>query len=300
MLDWDDLQTFLAIARHGSLSGAARALGVQQTTMGRRLAGLQARAGAVLLHKTPRGFSLTASGAAILGNVERMENEALSIERSITGRDVRLEGVVRIATVETLAVAVLVPAIPAFHTAHPGITLELATDTNTVSLTRREADIGLRLARPTQQDLTVRRVGAIGFGLYAAQAYLERHPMPDLTAGAPGHTVIQTLPDLMALPEMAWLTTMTGAAQAALRSNSRFAHRDACAAGIGMACLACYLGDPAGLVRLDTPMPGPQRELFLAVHADTRHTPRIRTTPDFLAATLRDAATRLLPISAVA
>ena len=85
MLDWDDLQSFLAVARHGSLSAAARALGVQQTTMGRRLAGLEVQAGVRLLQKTPRGYTLTAAGEAILGNVERIEGETLAIERRITG-----------------------------------------------------------------------------------------------------------------------------------------------------------------------------------------------------------------------
>ena len=92
MLDWDDLRTFLAIARHGTLSAAARALGVHQPTMGRRLAALEQRAGARLLQKTPRGYIPTAAGEAILGNVERIEAEALAVERRITGRDVRLEG----------------------------------------------------------------------------------------------------------------------------------------------------------------------------------------------------------------
>src|SRR5690242_9608919 len=94
-MDWDDLQSFLAIARHGSLSAAARALKVTQSTMSRRLEGLEARMGARLLHKTPQGYVLTPVGEAILGNVERIENEALAVERAVTGKDVRLEGAVR-------------------------------------------------------------------------------------------------------------------------------------------------------------------------------------------------------------
>src|SRR3954454_19315597 len=100
MLDRDDLRSFLAIARHGNLSAAARALKVTQTTMGRRLEALHERSGARLLQKTPTGFVLTAAGELVLGAVERMEAEALAVERTISGEDVRLAGRVRIATVE--------------------------------------------------------------------------------------------------------------------------------------------------------------------------------------------------------
>src|SRR5437899_12484071 len=125
MLDWDDLRHFLAIARHGTLSAAARALGVRQSTMGRRLDAFEARVGAKLLQKTPRGYVLTATGEAILGNVERIENEALAVERIITGKDVRLEGTIRVTTVETLAVEVLTPIFHTFQETYPGIILEL-------------------------------------------------------------------------------------------------------------------------------------------------------------------------------
>jgi DNA-binding transcriptional LysR family regulator len=295
MLDWDDLHSFLAVARHGSLSAAARALGVQQTTMGRRLATLEARAGARLLQKTPRGYTLTAAGEAILGNVERIEGEALAIERSIAGRDVRLEGAVRLTTVEVVAVEVIVPAMPALRRRHPGITLDLAVDTRSLSLTMREADIALRLARLRQNDLAVRKVGELGFGLYAAPEYIEAHGMPDFGAGGAGHALVHNEADQMEQPEMVWLAGLLPQARPALRTNDRYAQRAAALAGIGIAFLARAVGDAAGLVRLDPPTPPPPRELWLAVHNDIRHTPRIRAVTDFLAVVLRAAAPRLAP-----
>jgi DNA-binding transcriptional LysR family regulator len=248
MLDWDDLQSFLAIARHGSLSGAARAMGVRQTTMGRRVAALQGRTGARLLQKTPRGYVPTPAGEAILGNVERIEGETLAIERTITGRDIRLDGSVRLTTVESLAVLVLMPALAAFRARHPGITLEITADTRNLSLTMREADIALRVARLTQHDLAVRKVSLLHFGLYASRGYLERHGPPDLTAGAPGHHLVLNQPDLMGLPEMQWFAATASQARPALRTNSRFGQRAAAEQGIGLACLTRYLGDPAALV----------------------------------------------------
>ncbi|MDE2200379.1 MAG: LysR family transcriptional regulator [Rhodospirillales bacterium] len=295
LLDWSDLQTFLAIARHGTLSAAGRAVGVGQTTMGRRLDALERRSGAQLLLKTPRGFVLTPSGEAILGNVERIEAESQAIARRITGREMRLEGQVRLTTVESLAVEILLPALGGLRDRHPGITLDIVANTRSLSLSMREADIALRVAAPRQNDLAVRRVGTLAYGLYASAAYLDRHGMPDFPAGGAAHALVQNEADLMGLPEMAWLAAILPAAWPALRSNSRFVQRAAAAAGLGIACLARYLGDGAGLVRLAPPSPPPRRELWLAVHNDTRHTPRIRAVTDFLAATLRARASTLAP-----
>jgi DNA-binding transcriptional LysR family regulator len=134
MLPWDDLQSFLAIARHGTLSAAARALGVRQTTMGRRLIALETRAGARLLAKTPGSYVLTPAGEAILAHVERIEAETLAIERRISGRDIRLEGVVRVTTIEILAVEVLTPAFARLRQEHPGIVLEIAGSGSAIAL----------------------------------------------------------------------------------------------------------------------------------------------------------------------
>ena len=298
MLDWDDLRTFLAIARHGSLSAAARALGVRQTTIGRRLAALEGRAGARLLQKTPRGYVLTDAGEAVLGNVERIEAETLAVERRITGRDVRLEGTVRITSVESFAAEILMPILAGLRQRHPGIDIELVADVRNLSLTRREADVAVRMARLDQQDLTVRRIGVMAFGLYASPAYLETRGPPDFAGGGDGHDVILAQPDLKGMPELDWLEAILPRAGRALQSNSRYGHRAAAQAGMGIACLARYLGDGSGLVQLAAPTLPPPRELWLAVHTDIRHMPRIRAVTDALAAGVRAAAALLDPPSA--
>jgi DNA-binding transcriptional LysR family regulator len=295
MLPWDDLQTFLAIARHGTLSAAARALGVQQSTMGRRLAGLEDRAGARLLLKTPSGFLLTAAGEAIIGHVEHIEAEALAIERRIGGGDIRLEGAVRVTTIEILGVEVLTPAFARLQREHPGIVIEVMVEARSLSLTRREADIALGLVRQTQNDVAVRRVGAIGFGLYASQDYLARCGTPDFATGAPGHLTILNPPDGMALPEMAWLTGLMHQARVGLRHNSRYGHREAAEAGMGVAVLSRVMGDATGLVRLETPTEPPPRDVYLGVHNDIRHAPRIRAVIDAVVASMHAEAGRLAP-----
>jgi DNA-binding transcriptional LysR family regulator len=294
-MDWDDLRYFLAIARHRTLSAAARALKVQQSTMGRRLDALEERMGARLLQKTPSGYVLTPAGEAVLGNVERIENEALTVERTITGKDVRLEGTIRVTAVETLAIEVLMPIFAAFRESYPGIRLELLVDTRALSLTKREADVAIRMARLTQSDLAVRKIGELAAAVYASRAYLDRFGTPDFANGAPGHQTILVLDDLMGVPEMAWFRGLTERAAIAFRSNSRYAHRAAAEAGIGLACLARYLGDGSALVRVDAP-PIPHREIWLAVHNDFRHTPRIRALTEFLTEGLRRKAGILAPM----
>jgi DNA-binding transcriptional LysR family regulator len=295
MLDWDDLRTFLLVARHGTLSAAARASGVHQPTMGRRLAALEQRAGARLLQKTPHGYTPTAAGEAILGNAERIEAEALAAERRISGRDVRLEGVVRVTSVESIAADILMPALTELRQRHPGIVVELVVDARSLNLSRREADVAVRVARPEQNDLVVRRIGAIGYGLYAAPAYLAARGEPDFTTGGKGHDVILTQDEMMRLPEMVWLAASLPRATPGLRANTRYVQREAARAGLGLACLARYLGDAGGLVRLDPPTPPPQRELWLAVHTDIRHMPRIHAVTEALAAGVRARANVLAP-----
>lgn len=297
MLDWDDLRTFLMIARHRTLSGAARALGVQQPTMGRRLEALEQRAGATLLQKTPSGYVLTEAGEAVLANVERIEAETQAVERLIAGKDSRLEGTVRLTTLETLAAEILSPIIAAFRATHPDVQIELVAAPRSLSLTKREADVALRMAVFTQPDLFARKVAEVAYDLYAAPAYLQRFGMPDWTKGGEGHALIQTEPDLLDTPEMRWMRGLAPGAVVALASNSRLIHRAAARDGMGIACLARYLGDGEnGLVRLPTAGPVQVRDLWMGVHGDMRNTPRIRTFTAALQHGLRQAAGRLRPV----
>ncbi len=297
MLEWDDLRYFLAIARHGTLSGAARALGVQQSTMGRRLEAFEQRAGVQLLQRTPAGFVLTAAGEAILPTVERIESEALAVERTVTGKDVRLEGTVKLTCTDNLAVGILVPLLGDFAKLCPGIALELIADYRSLSLTRREADIALRMSKFTQQGVFVRKMADIAVGIYASRDYLERHGPIDFSLGAAGHRILLPVDEQMEAQDVAWFADLACHATVAFRSNTRTALLAAAKAGMGVVCLSRYLGDPADLVLLETAGKGPSRELWLGVHDDIRHMPRIRAVTDFLAAALKQKAAQLDPPS---
>jgi len=294
-LDWNDLRDFLAISRHRTLSAAAAALGVQQSTMGRRLKALESRVGAKLLQRTASGFVLTPAGEAILDNVERIDTEAHAIERAITGKDVRLDGLVRLTAIEDLAVEVLTPILAEFHAQYPRITLELITDARELSLSQGKADIALRLSRFTQHDLSVRKVADFAFAAYASPSYLAARGVPDFTRGAPNHRLLLPPEEMSDVPQALWFADLTGAATVSLRANSFYMLVAAAVAGMGLVCLPRFLGDPAPLTLLETPQAVLLRELWLGVHRDIRQAPRYRMTVDFLAAGLKQQAAKLNP-----
>jgi DNA-binding transcriptional LysR family regulator len=178
MLDWDDLRFFLAVTRTGSLSAAARELRCTQSTVGRRLASFEARLGVRLLNRTPRGYVATQAGESIREHAQRIEVEALAVERIVGGRDRRLEGRVIVACVESVANVILAPCFAALHREHTEVTIELVSVTHNLSLPGREADISIHQARPDHHEAIVRRIGSIEFGLYASPDYLERFGIP--------------------------------------------------------------------------------------------------------------------------
>lgn len=292
-MDWDDLRTFLVIARHGTLSAAARSLGVTQPTMGRRLSAMEDRIGARLLQRLPTGYMLTPLGEAVLGNAERVEAEVLAAERAITGRDVALEGVVRLTTVETLAARIVAPALAALQTKHPGIVVELVPDTRSLSLSKREADIALRMSRFEGHEVAARRVGAFAMGLYATAEWSERVAQGDVR-------LVTVLDDQSHLPEAKWLRTEFPDAPIGFRSNSREVQLHATLAGAGIAALACYRAGLEGqLVRIDCRNPTLVRDIWLGLHVDMQHMPRVRAVKDAVIEALRRNATILNPGEAV-
>lgn len=295
MLDWDDLKTFLAIARHRTLSAAARELKVSQTTMGRRLDNLQSRAGVTLLDRTPTGFQMTATGAAILEQVTRMEDAALALERTITGGDCRFEGLMRVTAVESFAAHVLTPGLAPFQASHPDIVLEIIADNRSLSLARREADIAIRLGRFEAHETIVRKIGEMAFGVYASPAYLERYGTPNWERQAAAHRLVRVQDDLLDTPDASWFAGRAAAARAVFLANSREVQLRAVTDGIGLGCLPCYLADPCpGVVRIGDAGP-PNREIWMGVHRDTRHTPRIVALQDAIIEAVNSARPKLTP-----
>jgi len=277
MLDWDDLRFFLALSRHGSLSAAAKVLHVSQSTVGRRLSSLEATLAVRLLNRTPDGYVPTLAGVDVREKAERLEAEAIALERDVTGRDTRLRGLVRVTCAETLAAHVLAPSFAKLHEQHPDIMIELIPNPRELSLAMREADISLRMRQPEQHDLVVRRIGSIAFGIYATPDYLRSHGGLDLEDGCIGHRLITQLEDTQEMTQSAWLTELASRATVVLQTSSHEAAVLAAANGGGLACLARFRGDDeARLTRLPVPTEPPNADILLLVHKDNRDTPRIR------------------------
>lgn len=287
-MDWDDLRFYLAVVRHKSLAAAAKQLHVTQSTVGRRFAALEARLGVRLLQRTQNGYVPTLAGEAIRQHVERVEAEMHSVGRAVGGLDTRLAGTVRVAGSPLLASHMLAPCAATLYSRHPEIRMELIANSAVPDLVQREADVSVQLRRHDQNGLVVRRIGTLAFGLYASLAYLSRHGKPDPDTGYAGHHLV-TMVNEREIPEQAgWLADTAGQAQVLLRTNSRETLFWATLQAGGLALLPCFRGDlePA-LQRLDTSSPVPGAEVWLVVHEEMRHVPRVRVVLDCVTETFR-------------
>ena len=296
MLDWDDLRFFLAVARHRTLALAAKHLHVTQSTVSRRLAALQEGMGVRLLQRTTEGYVMTAAGESIRVHVERVEAEALMAERAVAGHDVRLEGLVRVASSQLLTSHLLAPGFAALHAHHRGILIEALPDLPGEPLATQDADVAVRLRPFEHPDLLVRNVGVIAFGLYGCVAYLARQGKPDLESGCQGHQLIAMLDDRELSAQAAWLGEHAGRAQVVLKADSYETQHWAAYCGGGLALLPRFRADaePA-LRRIRTPTPIPSAEIRLGVHRENRHVPRVRSVLDCIAEAVRSRTSVLNP-----
>ncbi len=277
MADWDDIRLFLALAREGSLSAASRQLKVDHSTVARRIAGLEKRLGLRLFDRLARGYVLTEEGGTLLAAAERMETDALALERQASSR-LAMRGNVRISTSPMLATLYLTPRLADFPRQHPDIRIALSGSNRVVDLNRREADIALRLTKPSESGLIARRMGAVGFGLYASPSYLAAHRPKDYGFIGYDETLGQ-------ISQQHWLEQqLDGRPIVFLCSDMTTMYHAACA-GIGVAVLPHFAGAADPHLRRVAPDAGaPDREIWLLVHPDLRRAPRIRVVMDYLVA----------------
>lgn len=282
-LDWNDLQSFLAIAETGSLSAAAHRLGLTQPTLGRRLKAMEAKAGARLLEAVPRGFVLTSLGEAVLDHARTMQDAMLAVERTISGRDQRLAGLVRVTTVEVLAHYLVLPAIQTLQQANPELVVELVPATRAFSLTRREADIALRLVPFEGNNLVARKVGNVQHHIYAAASHqLTKPHIDDWPKDSPLITVLE---DQEHLPQVNWFYQHFDPLHCILRSNDRMLQAEAAALGMGLACLPHIMEHKMpNLARVSASAEPVSQPIYMGVHHDMRNMPRVRVVMDAIIA----------------
>jgi DNA-binding transcriptional LysR family regulator len=282
---WDDLQYILAVAEHGSLAAAARALKVNHTTVLRRINAFEKAQGVRLFDRLPAGYALTAGGEELLAAARSMAEVVSALERKLAGRDLRLEGSLRVTTTDTLMASILPEVLAEFHTAHPGVQVELSVSNLMANLTRRDADVAIRPADEAPETLIGRRVATVGFAVYGSPAYLSRRrKAKSLT----DHRWLAPDDSLAGSAIGRWMRKDLSDAEIVLRSDSFVSLRQAAVAGLGLVALPCYLGDTTpGLKRLKPQPPtGMRTALWVLTHEDLRRTARVNAFMAFIAQAL--------------
>lgn len=293
--DWDDLRLFRAVAKAGSLSAAARTERVSQPTLGRRISALESRLGSSLFVRTPRGLELTQAGSLLLDSVEKMADAAGEAEARALGAAEAPAGTVTISMTESLALGWAVEALAACREAHPEIDLDIKVDMAVADLHRRQADIALRMVRPTQARLIARKIGEMDWGFFASQAYLQRFGAPQRLEDLGAHHLV--LPDETLARYMQPLISALApfSDRIAFRSNSGAALLTASRAGYGIGFHSLLLAGAAPDLRRVLPGLTPERtEIWLVAHEDLHRNARIRTVFDFLGDRLKADAARFV------
>jgi DNA-binding transcriptional LysR family regulator len=289
VFDWDDARFFLAIHRSRTLSAAARSLGVNQSTVGRRLDALEDELGVRVFLRTRDGYVIAPAGEQLLPRAERMEDEATAIARELAGRQEKLTGVVRVTTGDAYGPNVVVPILTRFHALHPEIKLEVEADNRLASLTKREADISVRFSKPMERGLAVRRLAEFAYAPYCASSYIASRGRP--TPPFEGHDFVGDL--IATRPEARWVAQRSAKGRLVMGSASATVCLAGVVSGLGIGLLPCYLGDEEPtLVRLAPPDPLVKCVVWLVVHEDLQHAARIRACADFLAEAIRADAPR--------
>jgi DNA-binding transcriptional LysR family regulator len=292
-MDWNDLRYVLAIARSGSLAGAARTLRVNHSTVFRRLNACEEHLRVRLFDRLPTGYSPTSAGERLLARAERVAAEFDGIGREIDGRDGRLSGSVRLTTAPNLARHYLADYLASFRERHPDIRVSLGVSAENRNLTRREADVALRATSAPPEHLVGRRVAAFPWWVCAGESWLADHtPPPDMNALA-RCPIIAADDGMSHLPAFRWADRHLPDDTIVARSDDLDAMAALAIAGVGLALLPQDLVMP-GLVRLFPLHPPVRTELWLLTHPDLRGVPRIATIMDFLGDSLR-ADPRLAP-----
>jgi DNA-binding transcriptional LysR family regulator len=277
-MEWSDLRVFLAIARDGTLGAAARRLGQTQPTMGRRLRALEETVGHSLFQRTSDGFVLTDEGHTVFRHAERIEEEALALERQLTGTENQLDGLLRISSTDWFGTYMLSPVLAEFGRQYPKVVVELLTDARLYSLSHREADLAFRVRPFDEPDVISRRLMHVPYVLYGRKGY-----KPPLAGDGSGARIIAMNTQYDDMPHAIWLRRVLPNAEIRYRSNNREVQAELCARGGGLAILPRPLGDATrGLAAVDLEEPPPGLDTFVGYHRDLRRLSRLRALLDLV------------------
>lgn len=285
MFDWEDLRHFAALVQEGSLSGAARRLKVEHATVARRVAALESASGVKLVDRRSGRYRLTAAGERLAASAGRIALETQAAERILRSLREPADVEISVSAPPAIARRIVAPRLPELARTHPRLRLRLAAEAQDVSLVRGEAELALRLSRPTLARLVVRRIGRVTYRPYAACGYMQGRAAADVA-------FIGLDDSLGAAPHEVWMRRLAGDRRIALRTNDLSIQCAAAAAGLGVAVLPDFLAEAEGLTRVD-PASGDgsetaalHRDVWLVMHEDLRDQPDIRAVAGFLAGCL--------------
>lgn len=295
MFDWNDLHSFLELSRTGKLTLAGKRLKVQPTTIGRRITRLEKELDVHLFDRSPKGYALSEEGNQLLPYAEKIESEINSVYQMLSSQDMTLTGSVRMAVPEGLGVGVISRYIKEFHSLHPGIELELLADTRFRSLSKREADIAIVMARPKTGRLIAWKLGDYRLALYGSRDYLSSHKKIKTTDDLIDHPFISYIDDLIDHPQLKYLQDIIQEPNIIFRSNSLQSQYKAVSDGMGLALLHGFLA--ATDKNLKAVLPDKifvSREYWMVVHEDMHQLSRISAVSRFFTEAIKKEQKRLL------
>ncbi len=276
MFDWQDLKHFVVLARTGSLSAAARELGCDHATVGRRVAALEKALGLRLILRLPRSTPLTQDGKMIAGLASDIENQSHAIVRHARGAGETPQTQVRISAPPSIAARVIAPQIAQFHQAFPHITLVLSGESAIAELDRGDAEVAVRMVRPQQPDLLVQRIGLMRYGVYATPQHAA---LPEAT-----RSFIAYDHHYQNQPHQQWLQQLLQGRPVVFQASDLFSLQEAARSGLGAVVLPTFVADDDQiLVTLPTSIAAPTRELWLVTYPDLARSTAVRAVMTFLA-----------------
>lgn len=285
MLDWNDLQYFLAVAREGSTLAAGRSLRVSQTTVARRTAALEQALGLPLFERRQAGYTLTPAGQDLVARAEQVATAANAFSEAAAAQSRDVSGTVKITTEEVYAITLLAPLLRELHDAYPDIIIDLDTSQQIRDLGAGEADISLRTIKgdPAGGGLVGRLLGRDDWALYCSRTYADRHGVPRNVAEMKQHAFIGGGGGHLWIYYQAWLKTLGLEQQVAVHHASSGGLLSGVRSGFGVAVLPCVVAEADDdLIRCVPPLTEHRRMLWLFTHERCRHTPRVRAVIDFI------------------
>ena len=294
--DWDALQSFLAVVRTGKLTTAARKMGIDHSTLSRRMAELERALQTKLFDRSVQGYALTPQGEKLLASAQAVESIAFGILSEIAGSSLRIAGTVRIGAPDGFGTVFLAPRLVRLSDQHPDLSIELVTMPRVFSLTKREADIAIGLTRPREGRLHARKLTEYELGLYASKDYLARHEQPAQPSDLRHHRLIGYIGELIYAQELDYIPLVAKDLQPSITSSNLIAQYNMTLTGYGLCVLPCFMAaDDSQLERVLGDKVSLKRSFWLIIHSDMRDHARVRITSDFIASEVKAARQRFLP-----